>query len=152
MGIPGSASDKRLCLPMQEMQLHSLGWEDPLKKEMATSSSILTWEMPWTEELVNYSPSSRKDLDTVEHTHTFCIIFTFLSLSLPDVYLRFFLFATPSQMKSTVLEASILYTRPLLAPLHLCLVCVCQVCRSSLSLGLNLVMRWLNQRTSKISS
>ena len=119
MGIPGGASDKRLRLPMQEMQLQSLGWEDPLKKEMATSSSILAWEMPWTEELVDYSPSSRKHLDTIEHTHTFCIIFTFLSLSLPDVYLRFFLFATPSQMKSTVLEASILYTKPLLGPLHL---------------------------------
>ena len=27
-----------------------LGWEDPLKREMATHSSILAWEMPWTEE------------------------------------------------------------------------------------------------------
>ena len=35
---------------MQEMQVQSLGWEDPLKKEMATSSGILAWEAPWTEE------------------------------------------------------------------------------------------------------
>ena len=28
----------------------SLGWEDPLEKEMATHSSILVWEIPWTEE------------------------------------------------------------------------------------------------------
>ena len=35
---------------MQEMQLWSLGQEDPLKKEMATHSSILAWESPWTEE------------------------------------------------------------------------------------------------------
>ena len=28
----------------------SLGWEDPLEKEMATHSSILAWEIPWTEE------------------------------------------------------------------------------------------------------
>ena len=35
---------------MQEMQGQSLGWEDPLEKEMATHSSILTWEIPWTEE------------------------------------------------------------------------------------------------------
>ena len=28
----------------------SLGWEDSLEKEMATSSSILAWEIPWTEE------------------------------------------------------------------------------------------------------
>ena len=35
---------------MQETQVQSLGWEDPLKKEMATHSSILAWEIPRTEE------------------------------------------------------------------------------------------------------
>ena len=35
---------------MQEMQVRSLGWEGPLQKEMATHSSILAWEIPWTEE------------------------------------------------------------------------------------------------------
>ena len=30
--------------------LGSLGWEDPLEKEMATHSSILAWRIPWTEE------------------------------------------------------------------------------------------------------
>ena len=35
---------------MQEMQVQSLGWEDPLKKEMVTHSSILAWTIPWTEE------------------------------------------------------------------------------------------------------
>ena len=35
---------------MQEMQIWSLGHEDPLEKEMATHSSILAWEIPWTEE------------------------------------------------------------------------------------------------------
>ena len=35
---------------MQEMQVQSLGWEDPLEKEMATHSSILAWRIPWTEE------------------------------------------------------------------------------------------------------
>ena len=34
---------------MQETQLQFLGQEDPLKKEMATYSSILAWEIPWTE-------------------------------------------------------------------------------------------------------
>ena len=34
----------------QEMQVQSLGWEDPLEKEMATHSSILAWEILWTEE------------------------------------------------------------------------------------------------------
>ena len=35
---------------MQEMQVQSLGWEDPLEMEMATCSSILAWEIIWTEE------------------------------------------------------------------------------------------------------
>ena len=35
---------------MQETQVQSLGWEDPLEKEMTTHSSILAWKIPWTEE------------------------------------------------------------------------------------------------------
>ena len=34
----------------QETQVQSLGWEDPLEKEVATHSSILAWKIPWTEE------------------------------------------------------------------------------------------------------
>ena len=43
----------RICLPMQETQetpAPSLGQEETLEKEMATPSSILAWEIPWTEE------------------------------------------------------------------------------------------------------
>ena len=35
---------------MQETQVRSLHWEDPLKKGMAIHSSILSWKIPWTEE------------------------------------------------------------------------------------------------------
>ena len=35
---------------MQEIEVRSLGWEDPLEKGMTTHSSILTWKIPWTEE------------------------------------------------------------------------------------------------------
>ena len=35
---------------MQETQVLFLGEQDPLEKEMATHSSILAWETPWTEE------------------------------------------------------------------------------------------------------
>ena len=35
---------------MQETQIQSLGWEDPLQKEIATHSSILAWDTLWTEE------------------------------------------------------------------------------------------------------
>ena len=37
-------------LPMQEMQVQALGQKDPQEKEMATHSSILAWEILWTEE------------------------------------------------------------------------------------------------------
>ena len=36
---------------MQETRFQSLGWEDPLEKEMATHSNILAWKIPQTEEL-----------------------------------------------------------------------------------------------------
>ena len=35
---------------MQETQVQSLGWDDPMEKDMATHSSILAWRIPWTEE------------------------------------------------------------------------------------------------------
>ena len=34
----------------QAIQVQSLGWEDPLEKEMATHSSTLAWKIPWMEE------------------------------------------------------------------------------------------------------
>ena len=34
----------------QEVQFQSLGWEDPLQKDMTTHSNILAWEIPWTED------------------------------------------------------------------------------------------------------
>ena len=40
----------RNCLPVLETRVWSLGWEDPLEKEMTTHSSILAWEIPWMEE------------------------------------------------------------------------------------------------------
>ena len=39
------------CLStMRETRVRSLGWEDPLEKEMAIHSSIIAWKIPWTEE------------------------------------------------------------------------------------------------------
>ena len=35
---------------MQETQVRSLAWEDPLEKEMAIHSSTIAWKIPWTEE------------------------------------------------------------------------------------------------------
>ena len=40
----------------QETWVQSRGWEDPLKKGIATHSSILAWRIPWTEELGGIQP------------------------------------------------------------------------------------------------
>ena len=49
---------------MQETQFRSLGQEDPLEEEMATNSSILAWEIPWTEGPGGLqSMGSQKELD-----------------------------------------------------------------------------------------
>ena len=56
---------------MQETQVQSLGWEDPLEKRMATHSSILAWRILWTEKPGGYSPRGCKESYTTEqHTHT----------------------------------------------------------------------------------
>ena len=47
--FPGGSAVKNLPA-MQETQVQSLGWEDPLEEGMATHSSILAWRIPWTEE------------------------------------------------------------------------------------------------------
>ena len=55
------------CLyAMQETQVQSLGWEDPLEKEMAPLSSILGWKTHGQRSLVGYSPWSHKELDMTE--------------------------------------------------------------------------------------
>ena len=48
LGLPGGLVEK-IHLPMQETRVLSLGQEDPLEKEMESDSSILAWEIPWTE-------------------------------------------------------------------------------------------------------
>ena len=55
---------------MWETQVLSLGWEDPLEKEMAAHSSTLAWKTPWTEEPSGLqSMGSHKELDTTERLH-----------------------------------------------------------------------------------
>ena len=49
MGFPSGSVVKKLPTK-QETQVRSLGQEDPLEKEMVIHSSILAWEIPWTEE------------------------------------------------------------------------------------------------------
>ena len=49
---------------MQETWVQSLGWEDLLEKEMATYTSILAWEIPWTEE-----PGGLQSMELQSQTH-----------------------------------------------------------------------------------
>ena len=49
---------------MWETQVQSLGWEDPLEKEMATHSSTLAWEIPWMEEPDRLQSTGSQESDT----------------------------------------------------------------------------------------
>ena len=49
---------------MQETWVQSLGWGDPLEKEMAAHSSILTWRIPWTEEPARLQSMGSQESDS----------------------------------------------------------------------------------------
>ena len=51
---------------VRETWVQSLGWEDPLEKEMATHSSTLARKIPWMEEPGRLQPRGRKESDTTE--------------------------------------------------------------------------------------
>ena len=52
LGFPDVSVVKNLPVmqDLQETQIRCLGWEDPLEEEMAIHSSVLAWQIPWTEE------------------------------------------------------------------------------------------------------
>ena len=54
----------RIGLPVQEALVRSLGREDPLERETATHSSLLVWEIPWTEESGRLQSMRSQELDT----------------------------------------------------------------------------------------
>ena len=61
----GSDSKKSAC---NAGDLGSIpGWEDPLERGMATHSSVLPWEIPWTEEAGGLQSMGSQELDTTEH-------------------------------------------------------------------------------------
>ena len=61
---------------VQETRVHSLGWEDPLEKEMAIHSSILPGKSHGQRSLEGYSPWGPKESDTTERLH-----YSFLNLT-----------------------------------------------------------------------
>ena len=66
---------------MQETRVWSLGWEDPLEKEMATHSNVLAWRIPWTKE-----PGGLQSMGLQRVQHDWV---TSLSLSFQWVYSSF---------------------------------------------------------------
>ena len=72
---------------MQDTQVQSLGWEDPLEKEMATHSSILAWKIPWSEkpDKLQSMGSQRVQHDSQKWLH-FCMLFIYVWMSVITYY------------------------------------------------------------------
>ena len=64
---------------IRETQVRSLGQEDPLEKEMATHSSFLAWEIPWTEEPSGLQSMGSQKSDTTEQL-TLSLIYIHLNI------------------------------------------------------------------------
>ena len=98
MGFPGGSVIKNPSA-MQETQVKSLGWEDPLEKEMANHSGILAWEIHGQRSLVGYSPWGYKELDMTEQLsmYTHNDYYSYLD------FFFYYLFASTSLLHSPVL-------------------------------------------------
>ena len=81
-GLPKRLSGKKICLPMQETLVRSLGWEDLLKEEMKPHFSILAWESDGQRSLEGYSPWDCNKSDMTEHLSTIPISHGTLVLNL----------------------------------------------------------------------
>ena len=67
---------KRLST-LRETRVQSLGWEDPLEKEMAIHSSTLAWKIPWTEEPSRLqSMGSQSWTRLSDFTHSLTLLYT----------------------------------------------------------------------------
>ena len=58
---------------VQETQVWSLSWDDPLEREIATHSTILAWKSPWAEEPGRLECIGSHRLDTAEQLNTYVI-------------------------------------------------------------------------------
>ena len=83
MGSPDGSDGKESACNAKKTQVRSLGGEDPLKKGMATNSSILSWRIPWTEgpdKLQSIEPQSPWDHKELNATQKLTLPFTFRSI------------------------------------------------------------------------
>ena len=91
---------------MQETQVHSLGREDPLEKEMATHSSTVAWRIPWREEPGRLQSTGRKEWDTTErlHFHFHFLLKSIASIKKKKIPLGLFPLFGQLQKSSTILR------------------------------------------------
>ena len=68
-GFPAGSAVKKNLSAVREMQVWSLGGEDPLEEEMATHSNILAWKISWTEEPGGYSQRVTKSPTQLSNKH-----------------------------------------------------------------------------------
>ena len=71
MGSPGGSDCKDSACNAGD-QVRSLGWEDPLEKEVATHSSIPAWKIPWTEKLVRLQSLGLQRIGYDLSINTYC--------------------------------------------------------------------------------
>ena len=69
-GLPSGSVVQNLPANGGQTQVLSLGWEDPLKEEMATHSSILAWKILWTEELGGLQSMGHKESEATQQLST----------------------------------------------------------------------------------
>ena len=74
---------------IQDIQVWSLGQEDPLEKEMATHSSILAWTIPWTEESGGLGSKGSKRVRHVWATNTYTFLFISLQNAIGIIFFHF---------------------------------------------------------------
>ena len=86
MGFPDVSADKESAT-RDKMWVRSLGWEDPLEKEMAIHSSTIAWKIAWTEEPVGYSPWGCKESDMTDGLHFHFHVYTKINMESPLVFL-----------------------------------------------------------------
>ena len=67
-GFPGGAVVKKLPVHAGD-RVQSLGWQDPLEKEMAIHSRILAWKIAWTEEPIVHGAAKSWTYLNIAHTH-----------------------------------------------------------------------------------
>ena len=95
-GFPGVAQTVKNLPAMQETQVRSLGWEDPLEKGMAAHSSIPVWRILWTEEPDRLPSMGMQRVICPLRTHSGINYFLTLYTILPFVSIMNCFFHTPA--------------------------------------------------------